>query len=88
MLYLIYWYDKIERIIEILLIIRFIFSFMGYVSFLEEVRRIVYNLTEPLLQPFRHILKLGNMYLDLSPILLIIVLRLIRYILISIYTIF
>lgn len=88
MFYLIYWYDKIERIIEILLIIRFIFSFMGYVSFLEEVRRVVYNLTEPLLQPFRHILKLGNMYLDLSPILLIIVLRLIRYILISIYTIF
>lgn len=88
MFYLIYWYGKIERIIEILLIIRFIFSFMGYVDFLEEVRKIVYSLTDPLLQPFRHILKLGNMYLDLSPILLIIVLRLIRYVLISLYTIF
>jgi YggT family protein len=48
---------------------------------LESVYRVVYILTEPLLAPIRKVIpqiRMGMGYLDLSPIILLIILRLVQ----------
>jgi YggT family protein len=52
---------------------------------LQSIYRIVYNLTEPLLAPIRKIIpgvRVGMGYLDLSPIILLILLRIVQQIII------
>lgn len=63
----------IERIVEILIIIRVLLS---WVNFSNSLADIVYTLTEPLLKPFRNLLySLLNLPIDLSPVLFLIVFR-------------
>lgn len=73
-------FNRIELIIEILLMIRFILSWISPMmrnSFTDTV----YSLTEPLLRPFRSILTFGGIGIDLSPIILIMVIRILKSIL-------
>ncbi len=52
----------------------------------NSIYRIVYGLTEPLLAPLRSVLptiKMGMGYLDLSPIVLLILLRIVQQIIIN-----
>lgn len=65
---------KVELIIEILLGLRFIISWlMPYKH--NALTDTVYSLTEPLLRPFRSIISFGNLGIDLAPIILIFVIR-------------
>ena len=53
---------------------------------LSDIYRIVYGLTEPLLSPLRKLIpsvKLGMGYLDLSPLILLILLRIAQHLIIS-----
>lgn len=79
--------SKIEVILEILLGLRFLTSWL-----MPRTRNaftdIVYSLTEPLLAPFRAVISFGNIGIDLAPIILIFVLRIIFAILYRIYFLF
>lgn len=74
--YLFRFIYKLELIIEILLGLRFIISWLAP-TMKNSVTDIIYSLTEPLLRPFRTILTFGNMGIDLSPIILIFVIRMV-----------
>lgn len=73
---------KIELVIEILLTIRFILSWLPNIN--SPLVDIVYSLTEPLLRPFRSILNLGNLSIDFSPLILILIIRLLQTVLFKI----
>jgi YggT family protein len=47
----------------------------------NELTTIIYNVTEPVLRPFRISITLGNMRLDLGPILALFALSLLRKVL-------
>lgn len=64
------------KIIEVLIIIRIILSWVSPGR--NEFTELVYNITEPLLAPFRFKIPLGNTYLDISPIVLFFVLSLVK----------
>lgn len=66
----------ILKIIEVLVFIRIILSWV--MPGRNEFTDLVYNLTEPLLAPFRFKIPLGHMYLDIAPVILIIVLGLLK----------
>lgn len=54
----------------------------GVSKTVSDIYRIVYGLTEPLMAPLRKIIpsvKIGMGYLDLSPLILIILLRIVQY---------
>ena len=72
----------IIRVIEVLVLIRIVLSWIAPSR--NEFTELVYNVTEPLLAPFRFRVPLGHMYLDIAPIVLYFVLglakRLIYYI--------
>jgi len=58
----------------------------GGSEMVNSIYRIVYGLTEPLLAPLRSVLppiKMGMGYLDLSPIVLLILLRIVQQIIIN-----
>lgn len=79
--------NKIETIIEILLALRFIISWLmprTNNAFTDAV----YSLTEPLLRPFRSILNFGGLYLDISPIILIFIIRFFKSILFNALSLF
>ncbi|MCI7224137.1 MAG: YggT family protein [Fusobacterium gastrosuis] len=77
---LIYLVNKIEIVLEILLGLRFLTSWL-----MPRTRNAftdtLYSLTEPLLAPFRSVISFGNMGIDLAPIILIFILRTITAIL-------
>jgi YggT family protein len=71
--------DILFYIIEMLIFIRIIFSFLNIDPY-NSIGRIVYELTEPILGPAREVIyKLGidTGMLDLSPIVAVLILRLI-----------
>lgn len=71
---LIYLFQKIEIVLEILLGLRFVTSWL-----MPRTRNAftdtIYSLTEPLLAPFRSVIVFGNMGIDLAPIILIFIIR-------------
>lgn len=69
------------HVITILLIVRVILSWIPHVS--HPVIDLVYQITEPLLKPFRNIVPDYRFGLDLSPVFAFIVLGIIRYLLLS-----
>ncbi|HHX74658.1 MAG TPA: YggT family protein [Firmicutes bacterium] len=83
-----YLLDLLFEIYYWLLIARIIFPLLrlGYGThpFILKLRQFVYAVTEPLLSPLRRVLtpiQLGSVYLDLSPLILLILLRFVRSIL-------
>ena len=66
----------IIRVIEVLVLIRIVLSWIAPSR--NEFTELVYNVTEPLLAPFRFRVPLGHMYLDIAPIVLWFVLWLLR----------
>jgi YggT family protein len=68
----------------IILFARIILSWVpapAYSGWFSRVYSLIYNLTEPVMRPFRNILppvRFGGMALDLSPIILFIILAIVR----------
>lgn len=79
---IIFLINKIEYILEILIFIRIILSWIP--NFNNSFTEIVYSLTDPLLKNFSKVLRIGNLYVDIAPFIFIIILRLIRYLIISV----
>ena len=73
LLYIIFW---------VLILARFILSFVN-LDYYHPVRRLVYNLTEPILEPIRRILPPSS-GLDFSPMIALLLAYAIRAILFSI----
>ncbi|RQD73111.1 MAG: YggT family protein [Candidatus Syntrophonatronum acetioxidans] len=79
------------NVLYYLLIARVILSFFAanpYGNpFLAKVKSVIFNITEPLLAPLRKIIppvNMGGGYLDLSPLIALIVLSILRSVLLSI----
>ncbi len=81
----------IIQIFYFILLGRIILSFFRAATYtnpnptVEQISQVLYQLTEPLLRPLRNLIpsvKMGMGYLDLSPLLLLIILSIIRNVLI------
>ena len=82
--------DGFFNILKLFLIARVILSYFAFNPYgkpwLVQLKRIIYRVTEPILLPFRSIIPLVNLgggYIDLSPLVAIIVLGFIQGILIN-----
>lgn len=65
---------KLEYIIEILILIRILLSWIApYTN--NYFTDTIYFLTEPILSPFRNLISFGRLNIDISPILAIFVIR-------------
>ena len=82
--------DGFFNILKLFLIARVILSYFAFNPYgkpwLVQLKRVIYRVTEPILLPFRSIIPLVNLgggYIDLSPLVAIIVLGFIQGILIN-----
>lgn len=86
MLMLIWLVNVVINILELLIIINAVLSWIPEARYrFREVTRVIERITEPMMRPFRRLVppsKTGN--LDISPILAIVALEIIRRILITI----
>ena len=73
--------STVFQIINILIIIRVLISWFNFNPYNQYVS-FLYNITEPILAPFRNLLSSFNMGVDFSPMLAIIALNYIRIFLI------
>ncbi|WP_319370358.1 YggT family protein [uncultured Ilyobacter sp.] len=69
--------DLAIRALKMLILIRIVLSWVAPQS-RNEFTHLVYELTEPILRPFRMLIPLGSMRMDISPILAYFALNLIR----------
>lgn len=69
--------DLILRAARILILIRIVLSWVAPYS-RNEFTELVYHVTEPVLKPFRMLIPMGRMRMDLSPVIALIVLNLVR----------
>ena len=69
--------DNLFRIYSYIILARIFLSWFQ-VDRTNPVVRIIYEITEPVLAPFRIILPLGGMGIDLSPIIVFFLLNLLR----------
>jgi YggT family protein len=69
--------DLAIRALRMLILIRIVISWVAPHS-RNEFTHLVYEVTEPILRPFRMLIPMGSMRMDLSPILAYFVLNLIR----------
>lgn len=58
---------KLISVVRILIIVRIVLSWV--MPHRNEFTQLVYDVTEPMLKPFRVILPLGHMHMDLAPII-------------------
>lgn len=65
----------IFRIFEFVVLLRILFSWFRIPPH-NEFYRLIYNLTEPLLKPFRLTMIVGNAGVDFSPLILLFLLNL------------
>lgn len=65
------------QILNILIFIRIAISWLAPYS-RNEFTNLVYVLTEPILKPFRNLIPLGSIRIDISPILAYIALNILR----------
>lgn len=79
---LIFLISRIETILEIIIIIRMILTWFPGVN--NSLTDIVYTITEPILSPFRKYFtfRFSGMYIDLSPIIVIFIMRTMKSLLI------
>jgi len=69
--------NLIFRIYSYMILARIILSWFSG-SYYNPVAKFIYKITEPILAPFRIILPLGNVGLDLSPIIVFFLLNLLH----------
>ncbi len=67
------------EIMNILILIRIVISWLSPYS-RNDFTNLVYALTEPILKPFRTLIPMGNVRVDLSPLLAYFALKILRYI--------
>lgn len=72
-----YLLGKVIEVIRILIFIRIILSWLMPHN-RNEFTNLVYDITEPMLKPFRVLLPLGQLRMDLSPIILLLLLGILR----------
>ncbi len=82
--------DLAFQIFYYALLIRIILSFFATTShsshFLYQLRMIVFKVTEPVLAPFRNLIppiQVGAGYLDLSPLIALVLLNIVRNLILS-----
>lgn len=75
--YLIDFINRLFQLYNFLILIRVIFSWVDASPY-NPVVQFIYKVTEPILAPFRGILKIGGMGFDFSPIIAYIVLEFLR----------
>ncbi len=76
--------DTIYRLLSMAILIRVLVSLIrpqGSSVFYRRFMRIIYIVTEPLLEPVRNLLPTSSMGIDFSPIIVMILLRIMRNIL-------
>lgn len=77
--------DLVYTIIQALIFIRIIISWVMPQARENEFVKFINNLTEPLLAPFRLVIPVGRMGgMDLSPLILLVVLNIVRNFLVKI----
>ena len=78
--------ELVYIVIFSLIMIRMVLSWvMPYGG--NEFSRLIYQLTEPMLKPFRAVIPLGNMGgIDIAPLVLFLILNIVRNILITLVT--
>nr|WP_226984194.1 YggT family protein [Halothermothrix orenii] len=79
------------ELVVLLIFIRVIISWIRptvHNSTFIKILRIIYELTEPILSPIRQLLPQGNLGIDFSPFIAIIILSLLRIILVSLVNAF
>ncbi|WP_372713582.1 YggT family protein [Ilyobacter sp.] len=69
--------DLAIRALKMLILIRIVISWVAPYS-RNEFTHLVHEVTEPILKPFRMLIPLGTMRMDLSPVLAYFALNLIR----------
>ncbi len=69
--------SNIVQIINILIIIRVLFSWLN-INYYNQYFRLLYTITEPILSPFRNLVSSFNLGIDISPMIAIIILNFIR----------
>ena len=79
-------------VLEILIFVRIVFSWVPRMGYQSAIGRLVYNLTEPILGPCRRMLDKsplgGGMMLDFSPVIALFILDIIQMILLYIVAMF
>ena len=74
--------NKLFQIINILIIIRVLLSWFN-INYYNQYVRMLYQITEPILAPLRNLFSSNNIGFDLSPMIAIIGLNIIKNFLIS-----
>ena len=82
--FLISFISNVFQIINILIIIRVLLSWFNY-NAQNQYIRLLYKTTEPILSPIRNLLSSFNMGIDISPLIAIFALSLIRNFLIRLF---
>ena len=82
--FLISFISNVFQIINILIIIRVLLSWFNY-NAQNQYIRLLYKITEPILAPIRNLLSSFNMGIDISPLITIFALSLIRNFLIRLF---
>ena len=72
---------SIFQIIKFLIIARVFLSWVP-ININKKVKQLIYELTEPLMSPFRNLIPAHKIGVDLSPILILLLLQLLQSILI------
>lgn len=80
--YIINFVNLLTNVLMILIFVRVIFSWIP--SGLEKIRKVVFDLTEPILKPFRKLIPPIGGALDLSPIIAFIILQIIQSLIVKI----
>lgn len=90
MRYIALFLDRILQAIEFLLIVRIIISWIiprnnfyrRQKNIFDELINVLYQITDPILNPFKILLPLGGLTLDIGPIVVFIIIRVLRGLLI------
>ncbi|MFA5479516.1 MAG: YggT family protein [Candidatus Muiribacteriota bacterium] len=80
---LIYGIEVFFISLNVMIFLRIVMSWLFVDRHSNDFVDFIYSFTEPLLKPFRVVIPLGMMGLDLSPVIAIIVLNLIKEIIIK-----
>ncbi|WP_243423557.1 YggT family protein [Anaerotignum lactatifermentans] len=83
--------DIFFYVLEILIFVRIVFSWVPGMGYRSAIGQLIYNLTEPILGPCRRMLDKsplgGGMMLDFSPIIALIIMALVSRLLVSLVNI-
>ncbi len=67
------------NVIQVLILLRMVFSWMMPYGATTDFAKLIYQITELMLKPFRVIVPIGNMGgIDIAPIILLVLLNIVR----------